>query len=68
MNKDTYALFKQVKRSIDILDIAYLHIQQLDDQHSYEGLDMKEINDRLDFLEHQLISRMKFLITQLEEE
>lgn len=68
MNKDTYALFKQVKRSIDMLDIAYLHIQQLDDQHSYEGLDMKEINNMLDFRKHQLVSRMKFLITQLEKE
>ena len=33
MNKDTYAIFKQVKRSVDILDAAYWHIQQLDDQH-----------------------------------
>ena len=67
MNKDTYALFKQVKRSVDILDIAYLHIQQLGDQHSYGELDMKEVNDMLDFRKQQLISRMKFLITQLEE-
>lgn len=68
MNKDTYAHFKQLKSSVDVFDTAYWHLDRLEDSYSYDQSEMDEARDMLEFRKHQLISRMKFLLTQLEEE
>lgn len=68
MKQETYALFKQVKGNVDSLDDAYWEWYKLTTAYYCDEDDLLEAKDMLDFRKHQLISRMKFLITQLEEE
>lgn len=68
MKESTYAHFNQLKASVSAFDHAYWNLHRLEDAYSYDETEMEEARDMLEFRKHQLISRMKFLLTQLEEE